>query len=121
MSQRCDEKTFLAHLLVAQHKYSKSSDSSIFSFQKRKFHNQKEFNVCFIIPTGIGCEIGGHAGDGTVALKLIASSCNKVITHPNTVNASDINELPVNAFYVEGSHLTQLLMGNIGPKRSKSK
>ena len=87
---------------------------SIFSFNKRSFHTQKDFNVCFLIPTGIGCEIGGHAGDGTTALKLIASSCDKVITHPNVVNASDINEMVNNALYVEGSHITQLLMGNIG-------
>ena len=82
--------------------------------KNRKFENESNFNVCFLIPTGIGCEIGGHAGDGTPALKLIASSCDKVITHPNVVNASDINEMPENALYVEGSHLTQLLMGTIG-------
>ena len=90
------------------------SSDSIFSFKKREFHNQKNFNACFLIPTGIGCEIGGHAGDGTPSLRLISSVCDKVITHPNVVNASDINEIPSNALYVEGSHITQLLMGNIG-------
>ncbi|MCK5606476.1 DUF3326 domain-containing protein, partial [Candidatus Pacearchaeota archaeon] len=30
-------------------------------------------NTVFIVPTGIGCKIGGHAGDATPAFKLIAS------------------------------------------------
>jgi hypothetical protein len=30
-------------------------------------------NTVFIVPTGIGCSIGGHAGDATPAFKLIAS------------------------------------------------
>ena len=107
-----DKDFFDAHILFSDK--DNTHQNSIFSFKKRDIHLQNKFNVCFLIPTGIGCEIGGHAGDGTPSLKLIASSCDKVITHPNVVNASDINEIPVNALYVEGSHLTQLLMGNIG-------
>ena len=40
--------------------------------------------------------------------------------HPNVVNASDINEMPPNSFYIEGSVICQLLMGTIGlqPVRS---
>jgi len=71
-------------------------------------------NVCFIIPTGIGAEIGGHAGDGSAAATLIASCCDKLITHPNVYNASDINEMPKNALYVEGSILDRFLEGQIG-------
>mgnify|MGYP001818188575 CR=1 FL=1 len=43
-----------------------------------------------------------------------------MITHPNVVNASDINELPENALYVEGSIISRLLMGTVGlqPVRS---
>lgn len=66
-------------------------------------------NVIFIIPTGIGCEIGGHAGDATPAMKVIASLCDKIIINPNVVNASDINEMPENALYVEGSILDRFL------------
>lgn len=68
-------------------------------------------NVVFIVPTGIGAEIGGHAGDATPAAKLIASLCDNFITHPNVVNASDINEMPENALYVEGSILDRFLNG----------
>ena len=117
-STKSDDSYFDANILFSDH--NSSSQSSIFSFQKRDIHIHNKFNVCFLIPTGIGCEIGGHSGDGTPALKLIASSCDKVITHPNVVNASDINEIPENATYVEGSHITQLLMGNIGLSEVKS-
>lgn len=66
-----------------------------------------------IIPTGIGCEIGGHAGDANPVAKLIASCCDKLILHPNVVNASDINEMPINSYYVEGSMLDLFLEGEI--------
>ena len=48
-------------------------------------------NIVFIVPTGIGAEIGGHSGDATPAAKLISSLCDRLFTHPNVVNASDIN------------------------------
>lgn len=73
----------------------------------------KSMNVVMIIPTGIGCEIGGHAGDATPAARLLGSVCNKLILHPNVVNASDINEMPENALYVEGSILDRFLEGKI--------
>jgi len=40
-------------------------------------------NVVFIVPTGIGAEIGGHAGDATPSAKLIASLCDRLFIHPN--------------------------------------
>ena len=70
-------------------------------------------NIVMIIPTGIGCRIGGDAGDATPAAKLLASVCNKLILHPNIVNASDINEMPSNSLYVEGSILDRFLEGSI--------
>ena len=74
----------------------------------------------FIIPTGIGCKIGGHAGDATPAAKLIASVCDELIIHPNVVNASDINELTDNMLYVEGSILDRFLEGKFCLKKPKS-
>lgn len=68
-------------------------------------------NVVMIIPTGIGCEIGGHAGDATPVARLLASVCDKLVLHPNVVNASDINEMPENSLYVEGSQLDRFLRG----------
>ncbi len=70
-------------------------------------------NTVFIVPTGIGAKIGGHAGDATPAFKLIASISDIAITHPNVVNASDINEMPDNTWYVEGSILDRFLEGEV--------
>ncbi len=74
-------------------------------------------NVVLIIPTGIGAEIGGHAGDANPVAKLIGECCDRFITHPNVVNASDINEMPKNTWYVEGSILDRFLRGEIFLKK----
>lgn len=76
-------------------------------------------NVVMIIPTGIGCEIGGHAGDATPAARLLGACCDKIFIHPNVVNASDINEMPENALYVEGSILDGFLRGEVELKEVK--
>lgn len=93
---------------------------SIFDFRRRLVENAERFTVVLMIPTGIGAEIGGHAGDGGAVARLMAGGCDCLITHPNVVNASDINELPENGLYVEGSVLCRLLMGTAGlqPVRS---
>ncbi len=93
---------------------------SIFNFIKRPYENNNEFNVALIIPTGIGAEIGGHDGDSGPVAKLLASIADNLITHPNVVNASDINELPDNGLYVEGSIITRLMMGTIGLQKVRS-
>ena len=90
------------------------SDISIFDFSPRKYENTSQFNVVFLVPTGIGAEIGGHAGDATPTARLLAQTCDTLILHPNVVNASDINEMPSNSLYVEGSVITRLLLGTIG-------
>ena len=72
----------------------------------------------FIIPTGIGCSIGGDAGDATPAAKLIASVCDELIIHPNVVNASDINDMTNNMLYVEGSILDRFLEGEVKLKQT---
>lgn len=72
-----------------------------------------EFNAVLIVPTGIGAEIGGHAGDATPVARLLASVCDLLILHPNVVNASDINEMPENSWYVEGSALDRFLEGEL--------
>ena len=88
--------------------------NSIFRFATRKVERTGAFNAVFLVPTGIGAEIGGHAGDATPAARVLAEPCDRLITHPNVVNASDLNEMPVNALYVEGSTITRLMMGTAG-------
>lgn len=76
-------------------------------------------NVVLVIPTGVGAEIGGHAGDANPVAKLLASTCDNLITHPNVVNASDINEMTDNTLYVEGSILDRFLQGEVGLEKLK--
>lgn len=93
---------------------------SIFEFQKRPPINADDFNSVVIIPTGVGAEVGGHAGDGNRIIRLLGSVCDNIITHPNTVNAADINEMPNNCLYVEGSILSRFLMGTVGLRKVRS-
>lgn len=86
---------------------------SIFEFQQREFQNAEDFTIVLLIPTGIGAEIGGHAGDACPVAKMFSPLCDNLILHPNVVNASDINEAPENALYVEGSIICRLLMGTL--------
>lgn len=94
--------------------------TSIFDFNKRKFHNAEQFNAVLLVPTGIDAEIGGHSGDAAPVARLFASACDNLVTHPNVVNASDINEIPDNALYVEGSIISRLLMGTVGLQKVRS-
>ena len=93
---------------------------SIFEFRDRRTENTEKFNVVLLVPTGIGAEIGGHAGDAGPVAKLLAEVSDTLILHPNVVNASDLNELPDNALYVEGSVVSRLMMGTIGLQRIRS-
>jgi hypothetical protein len=68
-------------------------------------------NIVMTIPTGVGCRIGGHAGDATPVAKMLSQCCDRLFLHPNVVNASNIIDLPENALYVEGSILDRFLMG----------
>jgi hypothetical protein len=81
---------------------------------RNSLRNDNKFNVALVIPTGLGASVGGHAGDGGATARLMASVCDQLVTHPNVVNASDINEMTDNTLYVEGYSLSQYLSGNIG-------
>lgn len=93
---------------------------SIFDFQRRRYEHMDHFNAVLLVPTGIGAELGGHSGDAGPVSRLLGGACDCLITHPNVVNASDINELPANGLYVEGSVIARLLMGTVGLQRVRS-
>ena len=97
-----------------------SIGDSIFRFEKRINEDTSAFNVVMLVPTGVGAEIGGHAGDSTPAAALLASVCDLLITHPNVFNASDIIQIPANAVYVEGSVITRLMMGTARLQQTRS-
>jgi hypothetical protein len=93
---------------------------SVFDLNRRSFENTDNFNAVLLVPTGIGAEIGGHSGDAGPLARLLSSVCDNLITHPNVVNAADINELPDNGLYVEGSVITRLLMGVVSLQKVRS-
>ena len=73
----------------------------------------------FTIPTGIGCEIGGYAGDALPTAKLLASASGCLITHPNVMNGGALSEKDKNIFYVEGYSLDRFARAEIGLKSVK--
>ena len=97
-----------------------ADERGIFEFRRRSHEATDGFNVVMVIPTGIGASVGGHAGDATAAATLLSRVCDTLITHPNVLNASDIIQIPPNALYVEGSIMTQLLMGTVGLRRVRN-
>lgn len=58
--------------------------------------------VVSIIPTGVGCEVGGYAGDASPATRLLSACADHVITNPNALNASDFVGALEGVLYTEG-------------------
>jgi Protein of unknown function (DUF3326) len=87
---------------------------SILDFRPRTHESCECFTTVLVVPTGIDAKIGGHAGDAGPVARLLAATSDRLITHPNVVNGADINEMPENGLYVEGSVLTRLMMGTAG-------
>jgi hypothetical protein len=87
---------------------------------RRKAYQGSSFGVVQIVPTGIRCEVGGFAGDAGPATNLLAAAADVLVTHPNAVNASELNEMAENVLYVEGKALDDFLLGHVAllPVRS---
>ncbi|MGA2861508.1 MAG: DUF3326 domain-containing protein [Steroidobacteraceae bacterium] len=87
---------------------------------RRKDHQDAIFAAVQIVPTGVRCEFGGYAGDACPATNLLAAAADIVVTHPNAVNASELNEMASNVLYVEGRSLDDFLLGRLAlvPTRS---
>lgn len=69
---------------------------------ERRFYPGKNV-VLSVVPTGIGCSIGGFAGDAAPVANLLASAADYLIVNPNTVNASNfINLQSRNILYTDG-------------------
>jgi hypothetical protein len=69
--------------------------------------------VLSVIPTGVGCSIGGYAGDAAPATNLLASTVDYLITNPNAVNASDFIGLATNIVYTDGCSMDMLAKGQV--------
>ena len=61
--------------------------------------------VISLVPTGIGCSIGGYAGDAGPVTALLAGSADFLITNPNAVNASNFIGPERDMVYTEGYSL----------------
>lgn len=71
--------------------------------------------IALSIPTGIGAEIGGYAGDaGAVAREF--SKYFKVILNPNVVNAGLLSAINENMYYTEGYAFDEFFNGKINLK-----
>jgi hypothetical protein len=66
-----------------------------------------------VIPTGIGCELGGYAGDGLPAARLLAAASSCLITHPNVMNAASLYWSDRRIHYVEGWALDRFAAGEL--------
>ena len=74
---------------------------SVGSREERAFHPGQSV-VLSIVPTGVGCTIGGYAGDAAPVTSLLAATADYLVTNPNAVNASDFIGLANNVLYTEG-------------------
>ncbi|MCB0192754.1 MAG: DUF3326 domain-containing protein [Anaerolineae bacterium] len=104
----------------SDNKYAEAlRDIEVVTPRKKAFQGSP-FGVVQIVPTGIRCEVGGFAGDACPATNLLASTVDFLVTHPNAVNASELNEMAGNILYVEGKALDDFLLGHLAllPVRS---
>ncbi len=75
-------------------------------------------HIAFSLPTGIGANIGGFAGDiGHIVRKF--SKHFKVIVNPNAVNGGTLSAINSNMIYLEGYAFDKLLCGEIELIESK--
>lgn len=66
-----------------------------------------------VIPTGIGCAVGGYAGDGLPAARLLAAASGCLITHPNALNGASLYWSDRRIHYVEGWALDRFAAGEL--------
>ena len=66
-----------------------------------------------MIPTGVGCALGGYAGDGLPAARLLAAASGCLITHPNVMNGAALYWSDRRIQYVEGWALDRFASGEL--------
>jgi hypothetical protein len=74
----------------------------------------RPYTAILIVPTGVGAEIGGYAGDALPVAKALAQVCDRLITHPNVLNGASLYWNLPNAFYVEGYGLDKFAASSWG-------
>ena len=76
--------------------------------------------VISLIPTGVGCEIGGYAGDAGPVTSLLAAATDLLVTNPNAVNASNFVLSDERVAYTEGSCIDAFSRGEINLYRPRA-
>jgi hypothetical protein len=76
-------------------------------------HYPGRAGVLHIVPTGVGCRIGGYAGDAAPVTSLLAQTVDYLITNPNAVNASDFINLDPNVVYTDGYRIDSFVQGQV--------
>ncbi|MFN9645840.1 MAG: DUF3326 domain-containing protein [Cyanobacteriota bacterium] len=66
-----------------------------------------------VVPTGLGCRVGGYAGDALPAARLLAAASGCLITHPNVLNAAALYWSDPQLHYVEGWALNRFAAGEL--------
>jgi len=64
-----------------------------------------------LVPTGIGCAIGGYAGDAMPSARMLAAASGCLITHPNVMNGAALYWSDPSIHYVEGYALDRFAVG----------
>jgi hypothetical protein len=70
-------------------------------------------NVALVIPTGVGAEFGGYAGDAGPVVKLFSGIAERLLVHPNVVNAASLFAGGPPCWYVEGGLLDAFMTGRL--------
>ena len=65
-----------------------------------------------VVPTGIGCAIGGYAGDALPSARLLAAASGCLITHPNVMNGASLYWKDPRIHYVEGYGIDRFAAGD---------
>ena len=77
-----------------------------------------EHTTVLLVPTGIGCQVGGYAGDALPAVRLLAAATKTLVTHCNAMNAATLyppaGALENRVWYVEGYALDKFAAGQWG-------
>lgn len=89
------------------HSDESKSDNNFLKMKK----NQRNYSI-FIVPTGVGANIGGFAGDSGAFARKISKEF-PLIVNPNVVNAACFSAITDNMLYTEGYTITEFLKGNI--------
>ncbi len=65
-----------------------------------------------VVPTGIGCAVGGYAGDALPSARLLAAASGCLITHPNVMNGASLYWKDPRIHYVEGYGIDRFAAGD---------